>query len=325
MSENKLDKLEEVALRKIWPQEAQDFSKWLASEEGLNLLSETIKVNFSSADREERIGAFSCDILGVETETNKKIVIENQLEKTDHDHLGKIITYSAGSDASIVIWIFREIQEEHRQAIDWLNDITNEDISFFALGIRLYKIGNSNPAPKFELICKPNIFGKASKRTSDISETQRKQEEFWRKLRDCENKKREGNLRFSQTSKHQNYYTITTGYRDIVINLYINTQQQEARCEFQIPEKEKLFYDYLMANEEDITIQLGKVEWRERGKSCIISQNRSGFNLDNEDKFETYFDWFIEKENLFRETLLPYLEEYKKTNTPPNTPNNSSL
>jgi len=307
MSENKLGKLEEVGLRKIWPLEAQDFSEWLASEEGLNLLSETIKVNFSSTEREEKIGNFFCDILGVETATNKKIVIENQLEKTNHKHLGQIITYAAGSDASIVIWIFNEIQEEHRQAIDWLNDITNENISFFALEIKLYRIGDSKPAPKFELICKPNIFGKVSRRPTEI---QGKQKEFWTEFKIYVDKKEEKD--FTQGAAPRNWYEISAKLpNSIRIRLYVNTRDKEIRCELQILSAQAI-YVHLMKHKEDIDSKLGQADWSEiEDEQRKIILRQSGFDIDSESKYESYFDWFIKNVKLLKETLLPYIEKYE--------------
>jgi hypothetical protein len=110
-----LGRLEKVDLRKYFKNEAKDFTPWLAEEENLQLLGETLGIDIELEDTEVRIGKFSADIVGIDRSSNRNIIIENQLEKTNHDHLGKIITYSGGKDAGIVIWICEKIQQEHRK------------------------------------------------------------------------------------------------------------------------------------------------------------------------------------------------------------------
>lgn len=138
----KLGKLEKVKdLRSVWQNEASNFTKWLAEEENLNTLGDEIGIEIELISTEAKTGSFSADILAVEANTDNKIIIENQLEQTDHDHLGKIITYASGHDAKTIIWIVKEAREEHRQAIDWLNEHTDEEINIFLCKIELWKIG----------------------------------------------------------------------------------------------------------------------------------------------------------------------------------------
>ena len=149
----KLGKLEKVKdLRSVWKHEANDFTNWLAEEENLNTLGEEIGIDIELISTEAKTGSFSTDILASESNTNNKIIIENQLESTDHNHLGKIITYASGHDAKIIIWIVKDVREEHRQAIDWLNEHTDEEINIFLCKIELWKIGNSEIAPKFQIM-----------------------------------------------------------------------------------------------------------------------------------------------------------------------------
>ena len=145
----KLGKLEKVKdLRSVWKHEANDFTNWLSKEENLNTLSEEIGINIELISTEAKTGSFSTDILAVEANTDNKIIIENQLEATNHDHLGKIITYASGHDAKTIIWIVKEAREEHRQAIDWLNEHTDEEINIFLCRIELWKIGDSEKPSK---------------------------------------------------------------------------------------------------------------------------------------------------------------------------------
>lgn len=147
-------------LRSVWKNEPKNFSKWLSEEENLNLLGNEIGVDITLDQLESRVGDFSVDILATEVDTNKKIIIENQLEDTNHDHLGKIITYASGKNAEIIIWIVKRAREEHRKAIEWLNDNIDAKISFFLVEIELWQIDNSPLAPHFNVIERPNDWAK---------------------------------------------------------------------------------------------------------------------------------------------------------------------
>jgi hypothetical protein len=141
-------------LREIWKHETHDFSKWLASN--INLLGDAINIDISLIETESPVGPYSVDIYAEEEMTGRKIIIENQLESTDHDHLGKIITYASGKGADIVIWIVKRANGEHKQAIEWLNQHTDASIGFFLLEVELWKIGDSKPAPKFNVVESPS-------------------------------------------------------------------------------------------------------------------------------------------------------------------------
>ena len=147
-----LSRLKQVDLREAWQHEAYDFTKWLAENENIELLSDEIGVEIVIIEKEASVGRFNVDILAEESNTGNNIIIENQLEKTDHDHLGKLITYAAGIDAGIVIWVVKETQEEHQQAVEWLNEKTNTELSFFLVQIELWQIDDSNYAPKINAV-----------------------------------------------------------------------------------------------------------------------------------------------------------------------------
>lgn len=158
-----LGRLEEVDIRQLWAHEQYDFSNWLAKEENIELLNETVGLTLTDVDKEVYVGSYRCDLVAVDETTDVKIIVENQLDSTDHDHLGKIITYASGLDANVIIWIVKEAREEHKSAIEWLNNNMVKDISFFLLEIRAFKIGDSLPAPMFKVIERPNDFIRAVK------------------------------------------------------------------------------------------------------------------------------------------------------------------
>ncbi len=163
-----LGKLEEIKdLRSVWKHEAQDFTPWLSRN--IDELSAEIGIDIEVEETESNVGDFSVDIFARDADTGRRIIIENQLEDTDHDHLGKLITYASGKDADLVIWIVKHAREEHRSAIEWLNNHTDDEIGFILCELKLYRINNSEPAPKFIVIERPNDWAKEMKRTSNSS------------------------------------------------------------------------------------------------------------------------------------------------------------
>ena len=184
-----LGKLKKVDLREAWKHEALDFTRWLSKGENLALLSEEIGVDINLIQTEANVGYFNVDVLA-EDSNGRKIVIENQLEATNHDHLGKIITYASGYNAEIIIWIVKDVRNEHKQAIDWLNEHTDENINFFAIKLELWQIGDSPYAPKFQIISKPNEWAKIMKApVSALTERKLKLLEFWTALNEFLNNK----------------------------------------------------------------------------------------------------------------------------------------
>jgi hypothetical protein len=159
-----LGRLERITdLRSIWNSESGDFTPWLAEEENLKLLGDTIGIDLELDSQEKGVGPYRADILCVDTITRRWVLIENQIEKTDHSHLGQILTYAASLDATTIVWIAKHFAEEHRAALDWLNEITDDAFNFFGLEIELWKIGNSPTAPKFNVICKPNDWSRTQR------------------------------------------------------------------------------------------------------------------------------------------------------------------
>ena len=148
----KLGKLSEVDIRDLWKHEQYDFSEWLSKEENIEILGDEIGLTLTDIDKEVYVGSYRCDLVAHDETTGIKVIIENQLETTNHDHLGKIITYASGLDADVVIWIVKEAKEEHRSAVEWLNNKTTKDVSFFLIEIHAYQIGDSLPEPIFLLV-----------------------------------------------------------------------------------------------------------------------------------------------------------------------------
>jgi hypothetical protein len=156
-----LSRLHRVDLREAWKSEPADFTPWLARPENLELLGESLGIQLELESIEKSVGPFAADILCKDPVSEQWVLIENQLEQTDHTHLGQIITYSAGLNAVTVIWIAGQFVDQHRAALDWLNEITAEGTDFFGVEVELWRIGSSpQMAPKFNVVSKPNAWSK---------------------------------------------------------------------------------------------------------------------------------------------------------------------
>jgi hypothetical protein len=156
MTDQQLGRLERVELRDIWASEAASFTPWLARSENIAILGETLNIELELEAQQRAVGPFRADLLCKDIDTDRWVLIENQLERTDHTHLGQLLTYASGLDAVTIIWIAARFTEEHRSTLDWLNKITNESFRFFGLEVELWRIGDSPAAPRFNIVSKPN-------------------------------------------------------------------------------------------------------------------------------------------------------------------------
>ena len=185
MTPRSLGRLEKVELRTVWSREAEDFTPWLAEKANLALLGDTLGMELELEAQEKDVGPYSADIFCRNTADDTWVVIENQLEKTDHSHLGQILTYAAGLSAVTVVWIAQRFTDEHRAALDWLNEVSTECARFFGLEIEAWRIGESQPAPKFNIVAKPNDWVKTEKaQRTDLTPTQALQLDFWHGFRE---------------------------------------------------------------------------------------------------------------------------------------------
>ena len=178
-----LSDLKEVGLREIWKHEALDFSQWMIKENNLSLLSKTINLSLSDPQTEQNAGDFKIDIV-CKDDNGNNVIIENQLEQTDHSHLGQIIAYASAMKAQAVIWVAKTVRDEHIEAINWLNEITDDKYNFFLIEIKVYQIDNSRPAPKFNVIVQPNNWSKNIRTRSSgaLDEFSLEKQKFWQEF-----------------------------------------------------------------------------------------------------------------------------------------------
>jgi hypothetical protein len=180
-----LGQLVKVELREAWASEAGDFTPWLAQEKNLRLLGDTIELELELEAQEKDVGPFRADILCKDTASGQRVLIENQLERTDHTHLGQLMTYAAGLEAVTIVWIAHSFTDEHRAALDWLNERTDEKVNLFGLEVELWRIGDSPPAPKFNVVCKPNDWSRTIKGPTQgaVSALKLLQQQYWAAFR----------------------------------------------------------------------------------------------------------------------------------------------
>lgn len=183
----KLGRLSRIELREVWSSEASDFTPWLAHEGNLALLGEAVGLDLELVAEEKNVGLFRADILCRDLTTEDWVLIENQLARTDHTHLGQLITYAAGLQAVTVIWIANRFTEEHRAALDWLNSMTDTGLNFFGVEVELWRIGESATAPKFNIVSKPNDWARTvsgTVRRGGLTDTKQTQLAFWTAFRE---------------------------------------------------------------------------------------------------------------------------------------------
>lgn len=305
-----LSKLDKVDLREVWKHEALDFTNWLSKPENLELLSDEIGIEILLIQTEASVGNFNVDILAEEKNTGRKIVIENQLETTDHDHLGKIITYASGFDAEIIIWIVKSVRDEHKQAVDWLNEHTDSEINIFTIQMEVWKISDSPYAPRFHIIAKPNDWAKAVKKSTTqtkFSDTKLLQLEFWTKFIEFV---RDNNGKIKLRKAYpQHWYDISFGFSNAYITLSVNSQSEQMTCEIYIPDSKKLFL-FLHEQKEDIEKDLSeKLIWDELPdkKASRIKLIVNG-DLFNHANWKQYHMWMLDKATNFRNVFEKYMK-----------------
>jgi len=222
-----LGSLEKVDLRDIWGNEPKDFTPWLAQEENLKRLGTAIGIELELEAQEKDVGPFRADILCRDVMYDNWVLIENQLENTDHIHMGQLITYAAGLDAVTIIWIARQFNEQHRAALDWLNEKTPDDIAFFGLEIELWKIGDSKKAPKFNIVSRPNEWTRSLARViHGQSRYFPSADEYWQGIIDALKPKDILNAVPNPTRKHDMAFPV--GWKDAWLKSYFSKQSNNA-------------------------------------------------------------------------------------------------
>ena len=310
MSTVKIGKLTEVDVRDLWKHEQYDFSNWLAKEENIKLLDDEIGLTLIDINKEVYIGSYRCDLVAKDETTGQIVIIENQLEATNHDHLGKIITYAAGLDAKTIIWIVKEAREEHKAAIEWLNNNSSEEIGFFLIELHAYKINDSLPAPMFKVVEKPNNFTKTSKQNYSDKELNRSQNErlmFWEEFNTVIVAKGKPFSVRKPTTDH--WYDVAIGTSEAHLAINLVNKENKIVLELYILDNKNLF-DHIYEDKEKIenTLQMSFSWERLDGKKASrIKHDVLGLDFSDHSNYPQLMDECIEKILKMRDVFKKYL------------------
>ncbi len=304
-----IGKLVEVDVRELWQHEQYDFSTWLSKEDNIEYLNDILGLTLVEVNTEVYVGPYRCDIVATDETSGTSVIIENQLESTNHDHLGKIITYASGLNAKVIVWIVTEAREEHRAAIEWLNNNTVNDINFFLIELHAYKIGDSASAPKFEVIEKPNDFVKKTNNQTSKSESRRYAERiyFWELFNE---KVIHNGKPFNIRNANKVYwYDISIGSKDAHIAVGLINKNGYIVVELYINDNKELF-DKLYENKNEIEKELGFVlDWKRLNdkKASSIRYYIKGLNFDDHSNYDILMEQVIDIAVKMRDTFKRYL------------------
>ena len=313
-----LGTIERVDLREVWPHEATNFTPWL--KDNLDRLGEALGLDLDFQLAEAPVGSFSLDILARDLGSDRPVIIENQLEATNHDHLGKLLTYAAGYDAYAAVWLVRDFRDEHRQALDWLNQRTGKDTAFFGVVVEAIRIDGSRPAPQFRVVAMPNDWGKKTvtsggdKVTDGTgSERQERYREFFQSLVDT--LRDEYHFTNSKNARPKNWFA----FRSVSPRVQYSAtfmKGGKARVEVYIDRGDKnhnkWLFDNLKQRKESIETELNEpLEWDrlEDRRASRISVVRDGSIDDDDDTLEEIQQWMIERLLAFKRVFTPHLQE----------------
>ena len=306
----KLGKLSEVDIRELWKHEQYDFSEWLSKEENIEILGDEIGLTLTDIDKEVYVGSYRCDLVAHDETTGIKVIIENQLETTNHDHLGKIITYASGLDADVVIWIVKEAKEEHRSAVEWLNNKTTKDVSFFLIEIHAYQIGDSLPAPKFVLVEKPNDFLKTTstnRGNSEFSKSEADRLNFWTRFNQVlVSRNRPFNVRKAHTER---WYSVAIGTSEAGIAISLLGRTGQISVEFAIKDNKQMF-DRLYGMRDVIEHELGfSLQWQrlDNKKASRILYYIDGLDFDQQENHDELINEIIDKAIIMRDVFKQHI------------------
>ena len=282
---NELARLERVDLRTVWTTEAQDFTPWLAQPENLAVLSEALNMELETEGQEERVGPFRADILCRDMQDDSWVLIENQLERTDHNHLGQLLTYAAGLQTVTIIWVAQTFTDEHRAALDWLNEITDERFRFFGLEIELWRIADSPAAPKFNIVSRPNDWASATQSVAagGISASGSLHPRFWTRFREYL-KEIDSPLK-PPTSTNKPYISYGIRKGGFSIGAYRSTLYKRTWVDLRITAPDRIaYFGLLMEMKDDIESEIGRpLDWRE-DPGLKASHIRSAHDTDPTDE-----------------------------------------
>ena len=291
-----LGRLVRVDLRTVWNNEATDFTPWLSKAENLEALSETLGMDLESTGTEQYVGNYRADMLCKDAFSDSFVLVENQLEKTNHSHLGQILTYCAGLDVKTVIWIASRFTDEHRAALDYLNEITEEGFSFFGLELELWRIADSPPAPKFNVVSRPNNWAKnvreSAQHRGELSEVKQHQLAYWTAFKDFMDAR--GKLK-CQNASPQHWMNMSIGRSGFWLVARVNSLKSRISADFHMKTPQsKAVYQAFEADKQAIEQEFGsQLDWYElpENKESYICVSLEDADFRQQSDWQRQFEW----------------------------------
>ena len=293
--------LESQEVREYWEHEAQQFTPWIAGEiraEDVSELEDSLGLDLEIIEEEKSVGRYNVDILAEVVDDNRNVVIENQLNPSDHDHLGKSIAYASGVDADIIVWISPRFHDEHRDAIQWLNENSREGVDLFAIRLEVWKIGDSEPAVRLNPVAEPSEWKEKAKRSEgELTDTEKLQEEFWTEFRN-RIEDRETPLS-ARKPNPQHWYNNPIGKTGFELAFILNSRDNELRAELIIRDNAEA-YRQLIDQSQQIEPEFDReLTWHEpeetragKERSRIVVTKSA--DVTDQDQWDEYLDWMIE-------------------------------
>lgn len=300
----KLGELKRVPLRDVWKNEARDFSRWLATKDGISLLSEAVGFEIEPTETESAVGKYSLDVLGKVAGTEQTVVIENQIEDSNHDHLGKLITYAAGKDASCAIWIVKRANDEHRKAIEFLNNTSKNSIGYFLLEIEAWRIGDSDPAPKFNVVEAPNDWGRLINDPT-LTPTSKLCQRFWEGFNAYASERQDFlNVFKLRKPQPQNWCDFAIGRSGVWMSASVSDYYKRIRVSAYVSRKHEENLVLLeniasLSKTMGADIEMGQSE----DKTLNISRD---FDIRDESKWPEAFAWYCDMLPKYRAAVLAF-------------------
>lgn len=311
--------LESLDVREYWEHEAREFTPWLANQirsEEASHLEDVLGLDLEVIETEKSVGKYNVDILAEVVDDSRQVVIENQLNASDHDHLGKCIAYAAGVDADIIVWLSPQFNDEHKDAFQWLNKNSREGVDLFAIRLEVWKIADSPPAVQLNPVEDPSEWKEKAKRTEgELSETKKYQEEYWTQFRDLLDE-RDTPLR-TRKPKPQHWYNNPIGRSGFKLQFTVNTVEDNLYCQLVIQDNPEI-YQELERQKDEIGDDIEKrthesliwsppEEAQRDSKRAKITIRRPG-QLSDRDEWGEYHTWMIERGERFHDIFYDRLQ-----------------
>ena len=305
-------KLQESDVRRIWPRETEDLSPWM--KEHIDVLNEALGLLIEIEEQESPVGSFRLDLAGNDGLTQKPVVIENQFGKTDHDHLGKLITYAAGREAGILVWIAMDFQQPHRDALHWLNIVTGPEMLFYGVNLEVFRIDDSLPAPRYTLVVEPPPSKRPRLVSLELSPRAAKYQSFWTAFLQHLKSNYPGVTR-ANAAPSDSYFFIGGGISGFSVGAYF-TGDERFRVELYIDtgnrEQNESAFVQLKESEGPIHEAIGEpLEWAglpdsRASRTSLYRDGRCTID-DRPEELNEYVLWGCRHMAKFREVFRPLL------------------